>query len=90
LSWVSKVLLAVVGIVFLLKGGFTLVLALWRFLLPLALVAGGIYLLKGYLAEKKKLKQQASREPIRDGQQGVIQICPHCLQEVGSCPRCRP
>ena len=90
----SQALFAVLGVVFLLKGGFSIILALWRILLPLALIGGGIYFAKQFFMGQKSLvgqKKEGAKRPLDASSPSgdIITICPHCLQEKGSCPKCR-
>ena len=90
----SQALFAVLGVVFLLKGGFSIILALWRVLIPLALIGGGFYFVKQYFFGPKALdqnKEKGAQRPLDTSppKGDIITICPHCLQEKGSCPKCR-
>ncbi len=92
-SWFGKILLGILGALFLLRGGFSILLAFWRFLLPMILIGGGYYLLKKAIADQKRFKVKEKKtaptfKARADGEEKVIHICPHCLQEWGSCPQC--
>lgn len=91
-NWVGKILLTILGLIFLLRGGFAMLMGLWRVILPLVLVGGGIYFLKKALAKQKTLGSKQKSAPNKVGadtsESEVIHICPHCLQPYGSCPRC--
>lgn len=91
-SWLGKVLLLLVGIIFMLRGGLNLVLGLWKITLPLILLGGGYFMVKSYLQKRKQEELEGQRgaraRAVRDKEKDVIEICPECLQEVGSCPAC--
>lgn len=89
-SWFTQIFLLIAAVLFLLKGGMTLFVSLWRVFLPLAFVGGGIYFLRKFV-KQNELKHAAAdkRGRVPKGDKDVIEICPHCHQEVGSCPKCR-
>lgn len=89
-SWFTQILLLAAAVLFLLKGGMTLFVSLWRLVLPLALVGGGIYFLRKYVKQNQLKHSPADRRGrVSKGDSDVIEICPHCHQEIGSCPKCR-
>ena len=87
-SWFSQILILARGVVFLLKVGLAMFVSLWRLTLPLLLIGGGIYFVKKYFS-MGQLSKSPDADRLRKDRGGVIEICPHCHQEVGSCSKCR-
>ncbi len=92
-TWLGKTLLLVLGIVFMLKGGINIFFGFWRIMLPLALLGGGYFLAKNYFVKRKQdeiaKKGTEQKTAFSTKEKAVIEICPHCLQEIGSCPKCK-
>lgn len=101
----TQILIGVAIAVVLFKGGLALVATAWKLVLPVVLLGGAYYFGKKYFAgagelsskkdpdfEKvnaKNTKEGKTREAASAQKSGVIEICPHCLSEVGSCSKCR-
>jgi hypothetical protein len=103
-SFMTQIFLAILAVVFLIKGGLGILAASWRFLLPMMFLGAAYYFGKKAIQSldlprgKPKTKMGPSKaeagvgagSPFQNASQrgGVIEICPHCLSEVGSCPKC--
>lgn len=102
-SFATQILLAIAAILLLMKGGIGIVVALGKFILPLMLLGGAYYFGKKAFVSAKagnaplgggnkepKVRSSASGVNVKTSEMGgVIEICPHCLSEVGSCAKCR-
>ncbi|MES2744635.1 MAG: hypothetical protein V4655_04370 [Bdellovibrionota bacterium] len=104
-SFMTQIFLAVLAVIFLIKGGIGILAASWRFVLPIMFLGAAYYFGKKAIksfnlpSEKSKDRMDSARAKAGVGsgtsfqsasqKGGVIEICPHCLSEVGSCPKCR-
>ena len=82
----------------MMRGGIGIIAAAWKFVVPLLFIvgaymllkkafAGGIELPKGPAQDSQRVK---TPDPVSaHNNNAVIEICPHCLSEVGSCPKCK-
>ncbi|MBC7661039.1 MAG: hypothetical protein H7249_15180 [Chitinophagaceae bacterium] len=97
----TQVLLMIGATLFLMKGGIGFLAAAWKMVLPMLLMSGAWFMVRKAMTPAN-LKggphdpNQRFGDPYR-GNEGadasrnnaVIEICPHCLSEVGSCPKCK-
>ncbi len=96
----TQIILALAAVFFMMKGGFGIAIAAWRFVLPILFLGGAYYLLKkafspaaglpkGAQGSERVTTNPASAQDNSADKHDVIEICPHCLSEVGSCPKCK-
>lgn len=100
-SFTTQILLLVAALFFLMKGGVGLLVGSWKLLLPIAFLGGAYYFGKKALSGGGNLKGAKASSRMKGGATNpvasaksaeageVIEICSHCLAEVGSCPHCR-
>ncbi len=96
-SMATQILLVVLAVIFLFKGGLVLLASAWKLVAALSLLGGGYYFVKKALAssggelsgrkDTPKMKTAASATGKKES--AVIEICPYCHSEVGSCAKCR-
>ena len=97
----NQLLLAFAAVFFMMKGGFGIIAAAWKFVLPLIFIGTAYYLIKKAFSPAANLPKGAGYDSPRmktpdpvsahenSNANAVIEICPHCLSEVGSCPKCK-
>lgn len=86
-SLTTQILLGIAAVFFMIKGGFALMVAMWKIVLPIVFFGAAYYFgKKALLGGGKKVAAELNKNPEAGG---VIEICPHCLSPVGSCPKCR-
>ncbi len=95
-KFITQTVLMFLAIMFLLKGGMSFIVSAWRVALPAIGLAGGYYFFKKAMEDdeppvKQKVNSKTANANFTHASQdkGVIEICPYCLSEVGSCPKCR-
>lgn len=97
-SFTTQILLAGLALILLFKGGVGIVIGVGKFLWPAVLLGGAYYFgKKAFSGAKSPLGEPKASSRVKPGNPtaktsemgGVIEICPHCLSEVGSCPKCR-
>jgi hypothetical protein len=99
-SFTTQVLMILAAVFFLMKGGFGILAAAWKLVLPVAMLGASYYFIRKALAgsalprgagvdNRRMNDAQPTSGPANYTENNVIEICPHCLSEVGSCPKCR-
>ncbi len=95
-SMTTQFLLIVVAVVFLMKGGLVLLASAWKLVAAVSLLGGGYYFVKKALAAGSGLSEGKASPQMKtasaqkgNAKSAVIEICPYCHSEVGSCEKCR-
>ncbi len=95
-SFTTQILLMLAAIFFLMKGGIGVLAAAWKLVLPLIFLGGAYYFMRkalsgGLVRGAYEAQRVKNPDPVKEPGQvnHVIEICPHCLAEVGSCPKCK-
>lgn len=99
-SFTTQILMIVAAVFFLFKGGFGILAAAWKLVLPIAMLGASYYFIrkalsastlpKGAGVDNRRMNDpQPTSGQTSYKESNVIEICPHCLSEVGSCPKCR-
>lgn len=85
-SWLKFLLIAIGLVLFVIRGGFMVLVPLLRFAIPALVIYGVYYLIKSHFKSKKSIPKDDRSRVESDAQ--TIEICGHCGREVGTCKDC--
>jgi len=94
----TQILFMMAAVFFLMKGGVGILVGAWKLLLPIVFLGGAFYFMRKAFAvgslpkggsDPHRVRQPDAQTSSPRTHSNVIEICPHCLSEVGSCPKCK-